>query len=374
MDGLKSEIRSAVVIQRPPDLDTACVLALLQEEVLDRDKKRDFRRIDSSSSTRHHAPSPLPLPLPPRGDKPQLQQSVEPGHSKHLDEKMAALRAYRRARGLCIKCAEKWSRDHKCPESVQLQVMQELYDLFQLEEECTDEMVEPQQQSPSEQLFMSLSEAAVSGLEVPKMMKFQGQIQGKQVLILVDSGSSHTFVNTEVAAELQGISALVNPVGVQVADGSHMLCSSQIPKAEWSIQGCSFQSGIKILPLSHYDMILGMDWLERYSPMQIHWKHKWISISYQESTVLLQGIIPELPAGSMVEVSAVLVTDAAADKLNVPPELAQLLEDFSAVFEPPSGLPPERACDHNIPLVEGASPVVVRTYRYPPAVKDEIEK
>jgi len=54
--------------------------------------------------------------------------------------------------------------------------MQELYDLFQLEEECTDEMVEPQQQSPSEQLFMSLSEAAVSGLEAPKTMKFQGQI------------------------------------------------------------------------------------------------------------------------------------------------------------------------------------------------------
>ena len=76
----------------------------------------------------------------------------------------------------------------------------------------------------------------------------------------------------------------------------------------------------------------------------------------------------------MVEVSAVLVTDAAADKLNVPPKLAQLLEDFSAVFEPPSGLPPERACDHNIPLVEGASPVVVRPYKYPPAVKDEIEK
>ena len=128
-------------------------------------------------------------------------------------------------------------------------------------------MVEPQQQSPSEQLFMSLSEAVVSGLEVPKMMKFQGQIQGKLVLILIDSGSSHTFVNTEVAPELQGISALINPVGVQVADGSHMLCSSQILKAKWSIQGCSFQSDIKILPLSHYDMILGMDWLERYSPM-----------------------------------------------------------------------------------------------------------
>jgi hypothetical protein len=33
-------------------------------------------------------------------------------------------------KGLCIRCAEKWSREHKCVATVQLHVVQELFDLF----------------------------------------------------------------------------------------------------------------------------------------------------------------------------------------------------------------------------------------------------
>ena len=44
------------------------------------------------------------------------------------------------------------------------------------------------------------------------------------------------------------------------------------------------------------------------------------------------------------------------------------------MFEPPQGYPPERAFAHEIPLIPGAAPVNVRSYRYPPAVKDEIER
>ena len=36
------------------------------------------------------------------------------------------LRDYGRARGLCFRCGEKWSRDHRCPEAIQLHALQEL--------------------------------------------------------------------------------------------------------------------------------------------------------------------------------------------------------------------------------------------------------
>lgn len=36
------------------------------------------------------------------------------------------------------------------------------------------------------------------------------------------------------------------------------------------------------------------------------------------------------------------------------------------------GLPPRRACDHHIPLIDGAQPIHVRPYGHSPAVKDEI--
>jgi hypothetical protein len=39
----------------------------------------------------------------------------------------------------------------------------------------------------------------------------------------------------------------------------------------------------------------------------------------------------------------------------------------------PSDLPPSRACNHTIPLVAGAQPVNIRSYRFSPAMKNEIE-
>jgi hypothetical protein len=66
IDGLKDEIKNDVIIQRPPELDTACSLALLQEDVLLHAGRRDTRRSEFSYPSRLSSrPSPLPLPLPP---------------------------------------------------------------------------------------------------------------------------------------------------------------------------------------------------------------------------------------------------------------------------------------------------------------------
>lgn len=51
----------------------------------------------------------------------------------------------------------------------------------------------------------------------------------------------------------------------------------------------------------------------------------------------------------------------------------QLLSEFPQIVQPPTTLPPRRDCDHAIPLIEGARPINVRPYRYPPSLKDEIE-
>ena len=47
VDGLKDDIKSVIVVQRPSSLDTACSLALLQDEMAEQTKKRDYRRPDS---------------------------------------------------------------------------------------------------------------------------------------------------------------------------------------------------------------------------------------------------------------------------------------------------------------------------------------
>ncbi|XP_039771719.1 uncharacterized protein LOC120639854 [Panicum virgatum] len=58
----------------------------------------------------------------------------------------------------------------------------------------------------------------------------------------------------------------------------------------------------------------------------------------------------------------------------LPVEVQTLIDQFASLFDEPSSLPPSRACDHEIPLIPGARPVNISPYRYPPALRDEIEK
>ncbi|WVZ95539.1 LOW QUALITY PROTEIN: hypothetical protein U9M48_041292 [Paspalum notatum var. saurae] len=277
-----------------------------------------------------------------------------------MEQKFSALCQYRRARGLCDRCAEKWSHDHRCAPQVQLHAMQEVWDLMS----CSDQpmskddtaLTPPEQES--EQLFMALSKAAVTGVSSPRTMQFSGLIQGISIRILIDSGSTHSFLADSIAIQLSGISPLASAISVQVAGGGLLMCHSELVNASWSIQDVQFLSTLRVLPLQSYDLIVGMDWLEMHSPMQVHWKQKWLSIPNDDKFIVLQGLFPEVPDGVMTE--------------SVPLEGQRLLSEFEALFAEPTELPPPRHCDHEIPLIAGAQPVNVRPYA--PALKSEIEK
>lgn len=66
VDGLKDELRQGVLLQRPRDVDIACVLALSQEEVAESAKKRDFRKPDPYFAPRITSRDDFPLSAPPR--------------------------------------------------------------------------------------------------------------------------------------------------------------------------------------------------------------------------------------------------------------------------------------------------------------------
>jgi hypothetical protein len=65
IDGLRDEIKSVIVIQRPPNLNTACTLALLQEDVLLDMGRRDGRKMKHGAilkpNLKPHYSSSVPL-------------------------------------------------------------------------------------------------------------------------------------------------------------------------------------------------------------------------------------------------------------------------------------------------------------------------
>lgn len=169
IDGLCDDIRSVILVQCPNDLDNACTLALLQEEAGDHDRRREFKKFDSSlfsksASTKGAVPITPPPPHPTPVVPVEKKKHVLPDKMTSTYDKLYALRAYRKARGLCICCAEKCSFGHRCALAIQLHVLQELFDLYQDDEEEDSETLEtvPAPKS-SEQLFMLLFVAAISG-------------------------------------------------------------------------------------------------------------------------------------------------------------------------------------------------------------------
>ncbi|PUZ49679.1 hypothetical protein GQ55_7G344500 [Panicum hallii var. hallii] len=140
IEGLRPDLQAAVLIQRPPDLDTAIVLSQLQDEVAVNAKRRDMKRPAYNGSIKPSSAYPLPLPAPPKDDKSSSQfaegsRSVDQFRNKSAEDKWRSLRAMRRDQGLRQYYAEKWSRDHKCAERVQLHAVQEMMEILQLSED-----------------------------------------------------------------------------------------------------------------------------------------------------------------------------------------------------------------------------------------------
>ena len=102
------------------------------------------------------------------------------------------------------------------------------------------------------------------------------------MLLLVDSGSSHTFIDQQLVDKLQcNTKQLQKSLKVKVANGQQMVCDHEVPGLEWWIQGHTFCTDMKVVPLGGYDAILGMDWLSEWGAMTCHWQEKWIKFQRQ---------------------------------------------------------------------------------------------
>lgn len=234
VEGLRPDIRAVVLVQRPPDLDTACSLALLQEEVID----GAFGAAPPPPAPRPpdappRAGTPLPLPPPPPRVAPASVATDRRGtDAARVDvAKIKTLRDYRRAWGLCFKCGERWGHDHVCPTSVQLHVVEELLELFGVDTIYTNDDQSPW--ATEEETMMAISRSTLSGGVSAKAFQLRAWIQGKEVLMLVDSGSSTSFINHSLAQRLEGVQPLPRVYKVRVADGGELSCSSSVPGCRW---------------------------------------------------------------------------------------------------------------------------------------------
>lgn len=172
------------------------------------------------------------------------------------------------------------------------------------------------------------------------------------------------------------------------------------------VQGHQFQADCFAIPLTGFDVVLGIRWLNALGRVIWDGPNRTIEFKKGPTTIVWSGEAEDRDQGR-ASLNAIgqnnefleqwfseeeIFTTPGIDDSNASSQgqlekelwslklstqsapLDKLLCEFSGVFTKPSGLPTKRDCDHRIRLLQGSDPVAVRPYRYPHLLKDEIER
>uniref|UniRef100_A0ACD5UZ83 Uncharacterized protein n=1 Tax=Avena sativa TaxID=4498 RepID=A0ACD5UZ83_AVESA len=263
--GLKEEIRAAVEAQLPNIVQRATLLAQIHEGLL-----------ELKAPTKAHKQYPQPA---------WKEQSGKFATGEVW--KAQQLKEYRRVHGLCYKCGEKYAPGHQCtpPVVAQLKAMQ----VDQTHEFLSDEILEVVTGMESMTLNDTerLSLHALQGTDTDSTIHLPAEINNLTMLMLIDSGSTSSFLDASMVSKLGLIPQARPPVYVKVANGDRLLCTQVIPNFTWSTQGHKFTHNMQVLDMGGYEAVLGMDWLQKFRPMNCDWVAKWLEFEHEGGLVKL---------------------------------------------------------------------------------------
>nr|CAD1831711.1 unnamed protein product [Ananas comosus var. bracteatus] len=181
-----------------------------------------------------------------------------------------------------------------CDQEATVQPMPEVYDEASLREEVlAEEGKDSEEEDTLEAHEMGVSVWALSGEKQQDTIKVQGEVKGKTITILVDTGSTHSFIDFHTAKELKAQMIAAPSLAVTVAKGQKVLSKLQCPEFQWAMQGQDFQASLRVIRLEGSSIILGIDWLKTYGKVTFDFQQNSITMIKGGQTLVLKGISEE---------------------------------------------------------------------------------
>ncbi|XP_042980307.1 uncharacterized protein LOC122310468 [Carya illinoinensis] len=382
MSGLKDEIRLPIRMLNPINMGATFGLAKIQEEYLS--AARNIPRFGFAQTGNFQS---FGQPVDTTSRNSRYITPKRRIQSAAMDEK--------RRKGLCYHCDEKWNPTHVCkaPRVYVMQAEEEgQVDGIVVEEEQAlgvTELGGTSATAPLETVEKEpeISLNAISGTPGNNTMRLLGRIGQAQVVILIDSGSTHNFIDTSVPEKAKIEVDTTQQLQVRIANGDIIQTEGYCSSVRTNLQGTQINPSFYVLSLGGCDIVLGVSWLMTLGPIIWDFSALTMHFEYKGKKICLKGLSPSglslegshkallqsLRRGRGILLQLVCNT---LDKqpITVPQEVQEILDDFQQVFATPKGLPPFRAHDHRIILKEGTQPISTIPYRYLHYQKAEIEK
>ncbi|XP_016463030.1 uncharacterized protein LOC107786107 [Nicotiana tabacum] len=297
---------------------------------------------------------------------------------------------HHRELGLFFNYDEKYSVTHRCKAGLHLLLLVEETDNVVVLPEpfVSDNVLVEELQCLEVQEHSAISYHALAGRTSPNSMCFVGHVNGSPVQVLLDGGNTHNFIQTRVTQFFQLQVESTPYFSVVVGSGQCLPYEGVCRQVSLTIQGSTLALDFHVLPLHGSDLVLGVSWLDTLGPVITNYRARLFEFNYKGQRYSWRGDPPielqPVQLHSLCRMAAThaissfyrleLVTDAPLVSDAPPPEIAELLDSFSQVFQKPHGLPPTRPLDHAIHLLPGSKPVNVKPYRYPYFQKNIMEQ
>ncbi|KAG8372812.1 hypothetical protein BUALT_Bualt12G0106000 [Buddleja alternifolia] len=192
----------------------------------------------------------------------------------------------RREKNLCYNCDEVFVPGHRCK-------LRQVYMIMSQEEEeaYTVDAVDPD--PPTKELLsedMTISINAISGNSDLNTLRIKGLVKHSSIQILIDSRSTHCFLDETVATNLGCHVEFTNLMLISVADGNKMVSRTVCPDFTWEIQGTKFTYPMRIIKLGGCDVVLGGDWLRNHSPVEFDYQKMKLTICKNGKKLIMKAI------------------------------------------------------------------------------------
>lgn len=115
-------------------------------------------------------------------------------------DNVAALHSYHRAKEPCFTCGERWGREHRYPTNVPLHVVEELLQMLSTRD--MESMQDGGCLGGNAENCAVISCHAVNGTESSRAAQLHGWLGCKEVLLLMDSASSWSFIRQDLVGAL----------------------------------------------------------------------------------------------------------------------------------------------------------------------------
>lgn len=109
--------------------------------------------------------------------------------------------------------------------------------------------------------------------------------------ILIDTGSTHNFLDPKVSKKAQLPLDQIDRVNVRVASGEMITSEARCIGVKLKIQGIIFIVDLRILVLARFDIVLGIQWLRYLGFILWNFEELSMKFNYSGKAVEIRGLV-----------------------------------------------------------------------------------